>query len=46
MFDMSDLLELVSMNDDLEEEERKWLISNIRNINYHYRERFGKELVL
>jgi len=45
-FTYEDLLLLISQNDDLTEEERCWLISNIRNLNRHYIDRFGKELVL
>ena len=46
MFTYEDLLLLVSQNDDLEMEERQWIISNIRNLNRHYADRFGKPLVL
>ena len=45
-FTYEDLLLLVSQNDDLEMEERQWLISNIRNLNRHYVDKFGKELIL
>ena len=44
-FTYEDLLLLISQNDDLEEDERCWLISNIRNINRHYVEKFGKTFV-